>query len=60
MKWNKQYEYIMTRQTKYRQRMIYKELQKYGLDPSKSSRNHEKIIYKYVNLKRIKYEKVII
>ena len=48
MKWNKQYEYIMTRQTKHRQQMIYKELKRYGLDPSKSSRNHEKIIYKNV------------
>ena len=48
MKWNKQYEYIMTRQTPERQRMIYKQLKKYGLDPSKSSRKHEYIIYKYV------------
>ena len=48
MKWNKQYEYIMTRQTKQRQRLIYEQLKKYGLDPSKCSRKHEYIIYKYV------------
>ena len=39
MKWNKQYEYIMTRQTKHRQRLIYKELKKYGLDPDNIPRS---------------------
>ena len=48
MKWNKQYEYIMTRQTTRKQKFIYKKLKEYGLDPGKSSRKHEYIIYKYV------------
>ena len=32
MKWNKQYEYIMTRQTPERQRLIRRQLKKYGLE----------------------------
>ncbi len=48
MKWSKQYEYIMSRQTTRKQRFIHRKLKEYGLDPGKSSRKHEYIIYKYV------------